>query len=164
VRIALAALVLAMTLPAAGAAETPKLDLLSFFEGRTRGVGVLDPLIGKTRRFEVASVGVPQADGSLVVTQLIRWADGDTDERTWRMRRTGANTFEGEVSDGKGAARGVSTGASGRLSYVLDKGPGVRMEHRMMLQPDGRTVVQQVRASVFGLPAASLSETITREP
>ena len=155
----------ALMLTGASAAEAaPKLDLLSFFEGRTRGVGVFDPLIGKTRRFEVASVGVPQPDGSLVVTQKIRWADGDTDDRTWRMRRTGANTFEGSVSDGKGVAHGVSDGASGRLSYVLDKGPGVRMEHRMVLQPDGRTVVQQVRASVLGLPAASLSETITREP
>jgi hypothetical protein len=61
-------------------------------------------------------------------------------------------------------ARGAVGDAAGRLSYVLDKGPGVRMEHRMVLQPDGRSVVQQVRASVFGLPAATLSETITREP
>ena len=157
-------LVLALALFGASASGGVRLDLLAFFEGRTHGVGVFDPIVGRSRGFEVDGDGRRQPDGTLVLTQQIRWSDGDTDRRVWRMRRTSSNTIEGRLSDGRGAAKGRTVGASARLSYMLDKGPGVRMDHRMVLQPGGRVVVQQVRASVFGMPVAAVRETITRRP
>jgi hypothetical protein len=161
----LAALVLAACVPGAEPERTargPELRPEAFFDGVTSSTGVLRTLGGGEKRLAVDGIGRAEADGSFSLQQTIRWADGDVDRRTWRMRRLGGGRYEATVEGVRGIARGELEGDTFRLRYVLDSGPGVAMEHWMTLQPGGTRLRNVAVGRVFGVPVARLDETFTR--
>lgn len=140
----------------------PPFDFESFFEGQTISTATLRTIGGGERRLAVDGVGVKNPDGAFSLKQTIRWADGDVDRRTWRMRRLGQDRIEAEVEGVRGLAFGRVMGPTFTVSYTFDEGPGIRMQHWMTLQPDGRSVRNIAVGRVFGVPVARLDETFRR--
>ena len=143
--------------PAAGPELRPEL----FFEGETRGRGVIHRIGGgKGRDFEVTSTG--QRNGAAIrVDQIIRYADGKVDRRFWTLRPSGPNRYEGTLSDAAGPVRAELSGDRLRLRYLL-KRPAITMEQWLYLQPDGRTLRNEGTVRAFGIVVARLSEQISR--
>jgi hypothetical protein len=146
-------------LPPQGA---PAMAPEDFFVGNTISTGLLRMLGGGEKKLAVDGRGFRETDGSFSLQQTIRWADGDVDRRTWRMRPLGGGRYEATVEGVKGRAEGWVAGRTFHLKYTLDTGPGVRMRHWMTLEPEGRTMRNIAVGRVFGVPVARLDETFAR--
>lgn len=139
----------------------PELRPETFFAGETIGRGVIQTLGGRpSRTFEVRSTG-RVSGGVIRVDQVIRYGDGKIDRRSWRLRRTGPNSYAGTLSGAAGPIRAEVAGNALRLRYLL-RHPAVRMEQWLHLQPDGRTVLNQGTVRALGFVVARLSEQIVR--
>lgn len=139
----------------------PELRPESFFSGETSGRGVIRMAGGRPgRTFEVRSTGRVQA-GAIRVDQVIRYGDGKTSRRKWRLRPVGPNRYTGALSDAAGPVRAEVSGNALRLRYLL-RHPAVTMEQRLHLQLDGRTVLNEGTVRVLGVVVARLSEQIVR--
>ena len=132
-----------------------------FFLGPTHGVGTLSTRFRSTRTLHVESMGRRDADGSFRLDQTVTFDDGAVETRTWRLERTGPNTYRARLSDAAGGVSAESSGNTFHLKYLLRQ-PRVMMEQWLYLQPDGRTVLNRATVSVLGVPWARLAETITR--
>ncbi len=142
-------------------APTPVFDPVQFFSGRTVGEGTLDVRFGSKRSLRVESTGATQSDGKFRLDQTITFADGAVETRTWLLRRVDATHYSATLSDAKGEVIAESNGNRFHLRYLLRQ-PAVYVDQSLYLQPDGRSLLNQLQISVLGVPWARLSETITR--
>jgi len=144
------------------ARDKPELRPELFFAGRTHGTGELEVRGRDARAFTVESSGRAQSDGSFQVDQTITYADGPVEIRTWTVRRTAGNTYQGTISGAAGEVTAETRGSVLHLRYLVRK-PAVYMEQRLYLQPDGRSVINFATITVAGVPWARLAEQITRD-
>ncbi|MEM6741547.1 MAG: DUF3833 family protein, partial [Pseudomonadota bacterium] len=86
------------------------LNLEEFFEGRSVAYGQFQDRFGTVRRrFEVDILG--EWDGeTLTLTEDFVYEDGATEQRIWRLRKTGPETWEGTAAGVQGIARGEERG------------------------------------------------------
>ncbi len=87
------------------AAAAAQFDPVTFFRGRTQGVGTLKAAFQKPKTIRVDSVGTEQKDGALLLIQTIHEPGKAPRTRTWRMRREGRDGYSGTLSDAKGPVR-----------------------------------------------------------
>lgn len=117
-----------------------------FFAGRTRAEGAFVDGQGRPEsRFTGETRGERARDGSTIFDQTIRFDDGTTRRRTWRVVRTGPATIEATGTDIVGVARGELDGRTLRLRSTIrveDDNPlsDVDFDQTMTLGPDGRTL------------------------
>ena len=135
---------------------------LRFFSGRTTGEGSLRVLFQPAQRIHVRSNGRVAKGGALILRQTIRQGDAAPSTREWRLRQTSPGRFAGTLTDAAGSVTGEVEGNRLRLRYTMKGAWRVRIEQRLELQPDGHTVQNRLTASKFGLPIASLRETIRK--
>lgn len=146
--------------PPPEALENPVFRPEVFFAGRTQGIGRLERIIGRSQGLRVESHGRTEPDGSFRLDQAVTLDDGTVEQRTWRMRRTGRNTYAATLSD---AAGPVSLEVSGnRLQIRYRMRPAIYMHQRLDLRPGGRTALNRATISVLGIPWARLTEEITQ--
>lgn len=158
-------------LSAGQAVPPPRFDPVAWFEGPLRSAGTSTLRWGQPRAFRVALVGRREGD-VLLLSQRFVYADGKTLQRNWSMRRIGPGPdgsirYDATGSDVIGVATGYASGDTFLWSYLLQRTPGnpltrVRMDHRMRLSADGRTLSNRVRISRFGIPLGSVTETFLR--
>ena len=139
-----------------------------YFAGRTLSQGVLETVVS-SRRVSVTGVGRQARDGTFVLTQDIAFSDGERERRVWRFQNLGSGRYSGTANDVVGVAEGRAQGSVFYLTYTLAREAGnpladVDVEHEMVLQPDGRTLVNRATYSKFGIPLGSLTEHFTRAP
>jgi len=156
-------------LPPAAFGETrPMLRPAEWFGGRTRSAGVFEDRGGAPlRRFSVDGIGVPQADGDLLLRQTVR-IEGDAPfEREWRLRVTpdGQTTATGPAILGEGV--GAVRGGVWHLRYTERLPPGgwhrtVDFEHWMYLSADGATLVNRFTIRKLGVVVARATELFSR--
>ena len=81
-------------------------DLLSWLEGHTQALGVVEDRRGRPRRrFSVEMTGT--ADGTtLRLHERFVFDDGERQERTWLLIRDGDRSFTGRAEDSVSEARG----------------------------------------------------------
>lgn len=139
----------------------PLLEPEKFFAGHTRGEGTLVTLTGARRSLRVEGHGYTQADGTFRLDQTVRFSNGDTETRTWRLLKHDAKRYSATLSDAPGEVTAQAGGNLFHLRYLLRK-PAVYMEQWLYLQPDGRTVLNLATVTVIGIPWAKLSEEIKR--
>lgn len=171
-RYAIRALVVAASVALAGclagtqfhteASATPELRPELFFAGATHGVGVLEQRGKAPRKLRVEGMGRWDADSTFRLDQKVVFDDGATENRTWHLRRLGAYTYTGTLSDASGNVTATTNGNVFHLRYLLRQ-PAVYMEQELYLRSDARTVLNVATVSVLGVPWARLSETITRD-
>jgi len=151
--------VLAAAQPAAAARPAFRPDL--FFAGRTQGRGTVKiATSSRPRILEVEGVGRTEADGVLVLDQLVR-LDGKATRRSFRIRRAADGSWEGTLTDAAGPVAASVAGDTLRLSYRM-KRAGMRMNQTLTLLPGGRTVLNRARVTMLGVPVARIEETIEK--
>jgi hypothetical protein len=135
------------------------LDPIAFFTGETRGTGTLRPLVGRSAPISVASQGTPQPGGLRLVQRI---TEGDKPERTrtWVMQRLGPGRYTGTLTDAEGPVAIEVTGPRATISYRTPS--GIRIRQQLALQPGGRTLLNRLEATRFGLRLAVLDEVIVR--
>lgn len=148
--------------PPPEALETPVFTPEVFFAGRTQGIGRLERIIGRSQGLRVESHGRTEPDGSFRLDQAVTLDDGTVEQRTWRMRRTGRNTYAATLSDAAGPVSLEVSGNRLQIRYLL-RHPGVYMHQRLDLRADGRTALNRATISVLGIPLARLTEEITQQ-
>lgn len=102
-----------------GAAAYGRFDLERYFTGHTRAWGLIEPRFGgKIRHFVVDLRG--RRDGDvLVLDEDFRYSDGETMQRSWRIRPAGGGKFTGEAADVIGTATGETLGNALHWRYDL---------------------------------------------
>lgn len=135
-----------------------------YFAGVTRSSGVLLSANGEpTGRFTGETHGRRERDGATTFDQTIRFDDGATRRRTWRVSRTGPSTIEATGTDIVGVAKGEVSGHTLRLLSTIridENNPlsAVDFDQTMELQPDGRTLTNNSTIRVLGLVVSRLNE------
>ncbi|MEM1431606.1 MAG: DUF3833 domain-containing protein [Pseudomonadota bacterium] len=96
------------------------LNLEEFFVGRSIAYGQFQDRFGTVRRrFEVEILG--EWDGeTLTLTEDFVYEDGATEQRVWRLRKTGPDTWEGTAAGVDGIATGEERGDTFNWRYTID--------------------------------------------
>ena len=151
-----------MSRPAAAALPAPAtFELERYFAGRTRAWGIVQDRFGRLRRrFTVEMEG--HWDGKLLrLEEAFFYDDGTTSHRTWRVRRTGATTYEGEAADVIGKAIGVGQGPTLTWRYRLRLPIGGRTWniafHDVMFLQDREVMINRAEMRKLGLRLGDLT-------
>lgn len=134
----------------------------AFFAGHTVGDGILRVTLSHPRPVHVAGVGGVEPDGSLVLTQQVVEGNKPPRERHWHLRDLDGGHFAVTLSDAIGPVETDVTGNRLHLRFHAKGGLGI--EQWIYLQRDGDTALNRMVVRKFGLPVASLRETIRRVP
>lgn len=140
-------------------ADGAALEPIAFFMGRTHGDGELDKMFSRPVKVTVDSVG--RREGStLILDQTIHEGRSPPSVRRWTMRPVGPNHYSGTLTDATGQVNVAVSGSRADIRYTT-RG-GVDIEQQLVLQQDGKTILNRLRAHKFGIRVATLNETITK--
>ncbi|MBZ8141391.1 hypothetical protein CLD22_15980 [Rubrivivax gelatinosus] len=141
--------------PADYAAETPKLELKTFFNGEMTAHGIFSDRSGKVvRRFTVQMTGTWNGDDG-VLDERFTYSDGKTERRVWKLKALGDGRYEGRADDVVGVAQGTAAGNALNWRYTL-KLPvdGSVYEVQFddwMYQMDDKVMLNKAEMSKFGV-------------
>ena len=143
-------------------APTPVFSAEKFFSGHTEGRGQQKIDFSQSRAFTVSGDGEVEGDGTLVLDQVVEQDGKDPNRREWRIRRSG-DAYTGTLTDDDtdGPVRGDVRGNRLHLRYKMKN--GMKVEQWIYLQPGGRTALNRMRVSKFGVPVATIEETIRKQ-
>jgi hypothetical protein len=149
-----------LTLAASTPAEKPKLDMVAFFTGRTRTETVLRVVLHKPVPLIVESIGGKGDKGDFVMIDRVHEGDKPVRTRKWIMRPAGPNRMTGTLTDATSPVELVVSGDSATIRYIMEG--GLKVEQRLQLQADGRTLSNHVVAKKFGLKFARVDGTVRK--
>ena len=141
--------------PADYAAETPVLDLKTYFNGEMTAHGLFTDRSGKVaRRFTVAMTGTWNGDDG-VLDEHFTYSDGSTERRVWRLKALGNGRYTGRADDVVGEAQGQAAGNALNWRYTLrlpvdGKVYEVQFDDWMYLM-DERVMLNKAVMSKFGI-------------
>lgn len=147
--------------PARISEATPSFDAIRFFEGRTQGEGQVKVALSGPSWVKVQGQGTLQPDGVLVLDQLIERGGAEPERRQWRIWEVRPGTYRGTLTSAEGAVAGRAEGNRLHLRYRLKQG-GLDVRQWIDLQPDGRTALNRLSLSRFGMRVGTLEETIRK--
>lgn len=105
--------------PADYAAEEPKLDLKTYFNGTVDAWGIFQDRSGRVvKRFTVVMRCTWDGDTG-VLDEDFTYSDGTTQKRVWTLKKVGENRYVGTASDVVGEASGEAGGNAFNWKYVL---------------------------------------------
>ena len=100
-------------------AETPVLDLKTYFNGTLDAWGMFQGRSGEVKkRFHVRIDARWEGDVG-VLDERFSWSDGTTSTRVWTLTRQADGSFRGRADDVIGEALGEAAGNALRWRYVL---------------------------------------------
>ena len=100
-------------------AETPVLDLKTYFNGTLDAWGIFQGRSGEVKkRFHVVIDARWEGDTG-VLDERFTWSDGTTSTRVWTLKRQPDGSFRGRADDVIGEAVGEVAGNALRWRYVL---------------------------------------------
>lgn len=120
----------------------PKLDLFTYFAGKTQAHGQFQDRAGAVkRRFTVDISGTIEGD-VLTLDERFVYDDGEKEQRVWLIKRLEDNQYSGTAGDVIGEAQGYSAGSVFNWRYTLDlpykdSSIHVKFDDWMFLQSDG---------------------------
>lgn len=153
--------------PADFATNSPAFDPLAFFDGRTHSWAVIENRRGDpTSQFRADLHGRRDGD-TLVIEQNFTFAGGRRQTRTWRIRRLDAHRYEATANDVVGVSRGEAWGNAFRWRYTTEGKRAWFVDDLdyslwMYLMEDGRTLINRVTISKFGVVVAQTTEQFVR--
>ena len=131
------------------------LCLEDYFAGRCRAWGVFIDRFGKARRqFEVDIHGAWDGETLTLVEDFI-YDDGEMEQRTWHIRKVGAQAYEGRADGVIGTAKGIVQGGALNWTYRFALAVGgrtlnVRFNDWLFLQRDG-IMLNRAEVTKFGV-------------
>jgi hypothetical protein len=169
--VALAAAVLggcAGPTPADYAAETPVLDLKTYFNGDLVAHGLFTDRSGQVvRRFVVQMTGTWTGNQG-VLDERFTYSDGKTERRVWRLTDEGGGRWSGRADDVVGVAQGVAAGNALNWRYTLSlpvdgKVYEVQFDDWMYLM-DERVMLNKAVMSKFGVRLGEVTLSFYKNP
>lgn len=133
----------------------PTFDLAAYFQGQTRGWGMVRDRSGKVLRYFIVDIeGRFEGDqGSL--NENFVWSDGERENRVWQLKKTGPQSWTGTTADVVGIATGEAVGNILRWQYVFTisvDGRKIDMDFDdWMILVDDETLLNQAKFSKFGI-------------
>ena len=138
----------------------PAFDPVAFFSGPTHGDGKLDQIMKDVRTVTVDSVGRPEANGSLTLTQRIAMQGDPPRTRVWKLKQVAPRRYTGSLTDANGPVETVAIGRALRIRYPM-KG-GLMVEQWLTALPGGRAIDNRLTVTKWGMRVASLRERIEK--
>ena len=90
--------------------QQPRLDIFTYFQGKTEAWGMVQDRSGKQiRRFHVEIAGDVIGD-TLTLNEHFVYDDGEKQQRVWHIRRVGQNRYEGTAGEIEGVGTGQAAG------------------------------------------------------
>jgi hypothetical protein len=135
-------------------AQTPTLDIASYFNGPLTAWGYFADRSGEVkRRFTVKMTGEWNGNEG-VLTEHFDWSDGEESQRIWRISKLDAHRYIGRADDVKGEAIGTAYGNALQWKYTLllpvdGKTYEVQFDD-WMYQMDGTTMLNKSEMRKFG--------------
>ncbi len=139
----------------------PKLDLFSYFAGKTQAYGQFQDRSGAVkRRFSVDITGTVN-DDVLTLDERFIYDDGEHEQRIWVIKRLDENLYSGTAGDVIGEAQGRSAGSVFTWRYTLDlpykdSSIHVKFDDWMFLQPDG-VMLNRAQVSKWGFKVGEVT-------
>ena len=137
------------------AGREPRLLLERYFAGKTKAWGLFQDRFGQVRRqFTVDIEGA--WDGSrLTLVEDFDYDDGETEQRIWRIDKTGEHDYRGQADDVIGVASGRAFGNTMNWRYKLALKVGgerwtVHFDDWLFLLDDD-TIVNRATVTKFGI-------------
>ena len=137
----------------------PSLDPMAFFAGRSRGEGELAKLFSRPVKVTVDSFGRVQGD-TLILDQTIQEGRSAPSVRRWTMKPVAPNRYSGSLTDATGPVNVIVSGSRADIRYTAKA--GFEIEQQLVLQNDGKTILNRLTAHKFGVRVATLNETIRK--
>ena len=133
----------------------PRLLIEDYFAGDTRAWGLFEDRFGTLRREFVVDIAGTWDGETLTLVEDFAYADGETEQRIWTIRKLDDHRYEGTADDVIGKAEGLSYGNALNWRYTLalkvgDSVWNVRFDDWMFLQRD-EVLVNRARVSKFGV-------------
>lgn len=98
----------------------PKLDLEEYFDGTVTAQGQFQDIFGTVRtRFDVTITGTWDGTTLTLIEDFV-YADKTTEQRIWRLTKTGKDSWTGTAGGVIGAAMGVESGNRFNWKYEID--------------------------------------------
>lgn len=140
--------------------NTPKLDLRTYLDGKTKAWGVLERKNKIARRFTVEMETTWKGNEG-VLKEHFTFDDGEKSERIWYITYSDDNTFTAKAADVIGIAEGKQLGNALQMKYVLDLKVGEKNYHVVlddwMYQLDEKTLLNKSEIKKFGFTVAKLT-------
>lgn len=139
----------------------PKLDLFSYFAGKTQAYGQFQDRSGAVkRRFSVDITGTVN-DDVLTLDERFIYDDGEHEQRIWVIKCLGDNLYSGTAGDVIGEAQGRSAGSVFTWRYTLDlpykdSSIQVKFDDWMFLQSDG-VMLNRAQVSKWGFTVGEVT-------
>ncbi len=136
--------------------------LEEYFSGKTRAWGLFEDRFGTVRRQFVVEIEGKWDGTELTLNEDFTFADGETSNRVWRIRKLADGSYEGRADEVIGVATGIVGGNALHWRYVLDleisKGRtmAVQLDDWMFLQPHG-VLMNRARMSKFGIELGQIT-------
>ena len=138
----------------------PAFDPVAFFTGPSQGDGKLDQIMKGIRTVTVDSVGKPERDGSLTLTQRIAMQGDPPRTRVWKLKQVAPGRYAGSLTDASGPVETVAIGRAIRIRYPM-KG-GLMVEQWLIALPGGRALDNRMTVTKWGMRVATLRERIEK--
>jgi hypothetical protein len=146
---------------AAAAAAPPKLDMTSFFAGKSHSENVIKIAFHAPHKLVVDSVGGRNKEGDFVLVDTVREEGKPVRTRTWVMRRLNDGHFTGFLSDAKGPVDAIVSGDTATIRYTMKDG-NLKIVEQIQAQGDGKTLANHAVAKKFGIAFAHVDGTIRK--
>jgi hypothetical protein len=141
-------------------AETPKLDLSTYFNGKVAGWGIVQDGSGRVLRRMVVEIDCKWNGDVGTLDETFQWSDGKTEKRVWKIRKQGDRYF-GTAGDVVGEALGEAAGNTLQWRYTLrlpaDVGGYEMSMDDWMWMVDDKTLTNRTTMSKFVLKFAEIS-------
>lgn len=147
--------------------QQPALDIFHYFQGESEAWGMVQDRSGKElRRFHVDIRG-EVAGNTLTLREHFVYNDGEKQQRTWQIRRTGPDKYEGTAGDIEGVATGQAAGNAFNWHYSMNiKADGktwlLHFDDWMYLQDD-KHLFNKTEMKKFGVTVATVTLFFTRK-
>lgn len=135
--------------------SVPKLSLYDYFQGSTKGWGIVQNRKGElTRQFTVDINGYINKQGELVLDEDFHWRDGENSKRTWVIGKIDSHNYSGKAADVVNVAQGQSYGNVLNWQYTLNLKVDestwkIDFDDWMFLQPDN-VLINKAEMQKFG--------------
>ena len=139
-----------------------------FFAGHAQAWGVIEDGSGNpTKSFVSEDSGHLEGD-TVVISQTIKFSDGDSQQRSWRLRRVDEHHYEGTADDIVGVAEGEAYGNALMLDYTLAPSPTnplthVHLKQWLYLQEGGKSMISRTTISKLGIVLGRVAEYVHRD-
>jgi len=150
------------------AGAEPRFLIEEYFAGKTRAWGMFQDRFGKLRRQFVVDIDGSWDGETLTLVEDFVYDNGETEQRTWQIRKTGEHSYAGTADGVIGTAEGQSYGnvLNWRYRFALRVGDdswNVAFDDWMFLQGDG-VMINRATVTKFGFELGEVTIAFQKEP